>query len=147
LPGKTQGMPWSASSNSIPLRAFAHGLTTIAVTVGAAGAVWYVVQAATGEHEAWDSGAFWPAMLLLSLGLGAVLCRTGTFRERFAIGAMQAIGVLASAKAFSTDDEEADFFLVSVFFSPIMAFVLGATVFLGSVGANAVRARMSPTTR
>jgi hypothetical protein len=105
-------------------------LTGVSVAISVAGVA--VIQDATGQEEAWDTGAFWPFVLVSGFLLGAVFARSGRARSAFFVGAVFAACIVAAEFWLSRDDEGANFGpLAVVFVGPWLALLVGSAAWLG----------------
>ena len=114
-----QGTPRAATRLSI----------LVGVCLAAAFAGVALIQKATGEEEAWDTGFFWPFALGGGLLLGAVFVRSA--RGAFFVGAAFAASILVASFALSRDDQGANHSLFALFTGPWLALVIGCAAWLG----------------
>ncbi len=110
------------------------------VCLAASFAVVALIQNATDEEEAWDTGVFWLFALGSGVLLGAVFVRSA--RSAFFVGGTFAASILVASSALSRDDQGADFSLIAVLFiGPCLALVIGCAASLGGYAVAHLTAR------
>jgi hypothetical protein len=84
-------------------------LIALVVTASLGFAVWWPLQQALHEEEAWDASAYQPIISTVAALLGFIFGRGERLRFAFPLGFVLAASQVVAAATFSKDDEGANF--------------------------------------